>query len=102
MLLGPIESALSAGGWVQIDWADKAPAPMNYLRAGQPVVGNVGAVGVVALVNPSKAADLMGSATAFASALTAEGIAAVAKVSDESTAANPNAIHVLIGHKPVE
>ena len=101
LLLGPIKSALAGGGWLQIDWKDKSPAPVTYVRPGRPIVGGVSAIGVIVEVDQSKLTEFGKAAEMLASALNIEGIAAVATFDAKSSAANPDAIHILIGHKPL-
>ncbi len=100
MLLVPVESALLAAHWKEVEWEDKTLQPLKYVRPDKPNAGMVTGIGVIIEVDNAKISEFGPAATTLAAALNTEGIAAVAVMENRSTAANKNAVHILIGWKP--
>lgn len=101
-LLPRIENALNAAGWSEVDWKGGIGiAEINFTRKDHPQAGIVAVSGVIIQMHPEQIAELGQAAQALASALNAEGIAARAEGGLGVPNANPKAIHILIGRKPI-
>lgn len=100
-LLAPIEAALKAAGWIEIEWKGGDPvAEITYAREGFPKVGLVSVHGVIVQMHPQQVVPLGQAAQSLASALSANGVVAKAEGGVGVRNVNTEAIHILIGKKP--
>lgn len=94
-LLGSLRAALKNAGWIEIEQNDPiAGVGVLFMdRAGGPALVRID-------VDASKDPELLDAANALASALNAEGIAAVVNPTAEADATNASMIHIFVGPKP--
>jgi hypothetical protein len=70
-------------------------------RPGRPTIGNTSVPGILIQFEIEQQTKLEGAANALASALSAEGVPAIARANMQGviTAANTSAIHIFVGRK---
>jgi hypothetical protein len=103
-ILERIEGAVRAADWMQLDWREYGTAIGRAVvmdRPGLPAVGNTSVPGILIQFEVEQRTRLEAAANALASALSAEGIPAIARANMQGviTAANTNAIHIFVGQK---
>jgi hypothetical protein len=98
-LMEAIEAAVITANWVEHDWIDKTPGALKLIRSGRAEVGNISAIGVLIEMEPNRSNEFKEASETLASALNDEGIPALAIVGTTTTAANADAIHILVGKK---
>ncbi len=99
-LLLQVENALTAAGWIEIDWKGGGNfAEITFVRKGRPTVGIATVSGLIVQMHPDQVSELGTAAQALTSALNAEGISAKAEPGLGIDNINTKAIHILIGKK---
>ena len=98
-----VDEILKASGWAQLDWKSGAPiADINFSRDGLPIAGLSNITVVIIQMHATEIARLGPAAKVLADALTSEGINAKAEFGFGGKNVNTNALHVLIGRKPIQ
>jgi hypothetical protein len=92
-----LEPAISAAGWVHIDWVGGTVFKKNGWP-GDHLYGEMGVNNVSIEVRPQSRAELMPAAEALAAALEAIGITATTGDNNNSSQ-NDDAIHLIVGPK---
>jgi len=90
-----LRAALKNAGWIEIEQSDPTAGVglLSMDRAGGPALVRID-------VDASKESELLDAAETLASALKAEGIAAVVNPTAEANATNASMIHIFVGPKP--
>lgn len=97
-ILGQIDSALTAAGLIAVPWT---PATIGYERKGRPRIGNTTVPGVIVQMHPDHLEEFSVPASLLVNELVEAGIAARAEFGLGIENNNPNAMHILIGKKPM-
>ncbi|MCP3924324.1 MAG: hypothetical protein GY714_17250 [Desulfobacterales bacterium] len=95
-LVEQIEKILILADWKQLEWTGG-----SISRNGKPTIGHAIETGVSIQVEFSQEKQLLGIAKALASALNEEGITAREEFMPKPKTKNHNAIHIIIGDKPL-
>ena len=93
-----VEDALKSAGWTEIDWKG---GDLVYTRKNRPNAGLVSVPGVIIQMHPEHVKEFWGAAETLVSALSSEGISAKAEPGIGPPNDNQNAMHILIGKKPL-
>jgi hypothetical protein len=104
LFLGQISKTLQLAGWEWVDFAHAGgPLTFTYTWPGLPNVGQMGAFGVDIFAPPDHASDLSTAAQLLSSALMEDGfsLSGPKTTTTEQGFINQDAIHVVIGKKPV-
>jgi hypothetical protein len=102
--LGQLSKTLQLAGWEWIDFgAPRGPLTFTYTWPGLPNVGQMGGFGVDIFVHPEHMAEFSAPADLLSSILSEEGLS-ISKPASAVAAqgfSNDNAIHIVIGKKPL-